>query len=325
MANYENSRDLKEDVLRHSGELVDGTSEYNDTVMIFMNRAQQALLSGAADLGMDVGQPWPWAKSPYPGILIIDPAIRTILSNVVNGSNIVTFTAPVTFSLNNYYINFGDDSQVYRISSHLKNTTTARLDSVFIGDTANAYETRVIKYDYTLNTGILRLIGPMSATRNSDVDWDGKIEMIDQSTFNRDYSMGVRLGVPDRFAQIYKDNDMQITVRFNRVPSYDDRAVRLEYDYIPVPDDLIDDPSSIPVVPRDHRIALVYYAAYYLLLDKNDSRAAEFRELARASIMALVRAYKVEKSNTNMNYGRMIPRSDGNSSGYFKNVWRGYK
>lgn len=323
MANYENAKDLKEEVLRHSGELTDGTSEYDETVMIFLNRAYLAILSGAADLGLDIGQPWAWAKKRHASTMVIQPMVRAYTTTATFNSDAITFNTVIPYSVKNYYISFDDHADVYRVASHVAGTAVATLDSVYIGDSGAAFGTRLMKLDYQLDPGILRLVGPMSTSRNSDVNWDGKIEMIDQSTFNRDYPMGVREGCPDRFTQVFKDNGMRPTVRFNRIPASGEKPIRIEYDSIPVPESLTDDEASIPVVPRDHRATLDYYATYYLLMDKNDSRAAEYRELARAGMMALVRASKVEKANTNSNYGRLISRSDQGGVNRGR-VWRGY-
>lgn len=326
MSNYENSSDLRQEVLRHSGELIDGTSEYNEDVMIFLNRAYQAMLSGAADLGMDIGQPWPWAKKQYPSVLIIQPTLNTFTVNAVNDSSVITFNSVISYSVQGQYIFFGDYRQGYRIKKHLAGSASAVLDSVFLEASGTAYATKIMKYDYILDSGVLRLFGPLSVTPSSCYNFDGKINIIDENTFNTDYPMLVRQGIPDRATQTFKNNEMQPTIRFNRIPAADDQPIRIEYNYIPVPDDLLDSESSIPVVPRDHRVTLCYYAAYYLLMDKNDNRAAEYRELARAGMLALVRAYKIEKANTDTDYCRLIPRPDNMGYNYGRSrYWRGYE
>lgn len=324
LANYENSHDLKKEVLFACGELEDGTSEYDDKVMVFLNRANQAMLSGGADLGLDIGQPWSWAKKQYPSTIIIQPDNIDYTFDVVNGSNIITFTSTPIGSFLNYFITFNDDKTVYRIKSHISGAMTALLDSVYIEDSASGASSHLMKYDYVLDSGILRLIGPFLTTSNHQLGWTGNIEMIDQVTFGREFPVSIRQGLPDRFTQVYKTNDMQPTVRFNRIPAPQDKPIKIQYDYIPVPDDLIDDVNSIPVIPREHRITLVYYASYYLMMDKNDTRAAEYRELTRAGMLAIVRSLKLEKANTNQNYGRFISRSDNYGCWWNRRNYRGY-
>jgi hypothetical protein len=315
MANYENTQDLKQEVLQHCGELTDGTSEYDAKAITFLNRAYQAMLSGAAELGMDVGQPWPWAKSPYPGIIVIQPEIRTVLANVTNNSSAVTLSANYSPSLQNYYIRFSEQGDLYRVTAHTSGTNAVTLDSAYVGSTAALVSTRILKFDYELSQNMLRLIGPFKVSRNNGLSFSGEVPLIDLNTFNADYPLGVNLGVPFRVTEVSQSGSMLKTVRFNCVPGYNDQAVRVLYDYIPVPAALTDSPSSIPLVPRDQRINLVYYAAYFLLMNKNDNRAAEYRELARAGMLAMVRALKVQKANTDPNYGRFIPRQDG--QGYY--------
>jgi hypothetical protein len=146
------------------------------------------------------------------------------------------------------------------------------------------------------------------------------IDMIDPSEFGRTYPVGFLMqGTPEKFAQIYKTSDtMTPRIRINRIP---DQILRAEYNFIPVPSDLTDSTSSIPVIPPDHRITLGYYAAYFLCLDKMDSRGAEYRELTKAGMMAMKRANQVEKMQGGQFYGRMIPRGDLQNSN--KRVWGG--
>lgn len=311
MANYENTSDLKKGVLHRCGELDDGSSEYDQKVIEYLNRAYQAVLSGSAELGIDLGEPWPWAQLRYPKVLTLLPAIDNIAVDATNNSTTITLGSVPPNNLQDWHIQFDGEPEVYRIATHSGVLQTATLDGVYVGETGTAKPCSIFKIDYDLDIGMLRLVSPMRTFSQNVLLYNqspGQIQMVDEAEFARQFPVySIQTGTPTAFAQIHKTNTMQVTVRFNAVP---DQLTRVEYNYIPVPVDLYDDQVSVPIVPRDHRIALEYYASYYLMLDKNDNRTQEFRELTRASLVALVNAYKREALQTNPDYGRMIPRAD---------------
>lgn len=411
MANYTTTLDLKKGVLHRAGELTDGTSEYEAKVIEYLNRAYQATLSGAAELGLNLGDPWPWAQNKYPKVLNLVPEISSVTATTTQDSTAITFGAAPPNNLQDWYIKFEDKPEVYRIASHSGVSTSATLDGAYVSPSATNINTKIFKLEYELDSGILRLVSPMITYQSQDYTYydGGKILMMDESQFKADYPVGsMESGSPDFFSQVYKDENMQVRIRFNRIPN---QQARVEYNYIPVPAPLTNEgvvevqsitPSaaptggayflnfagditasiafgataatiqtairtldglgaatvtgtlataltitfngyygdaplitvssntlvngitpvtltvaevvqgeeSIPIVPRDHRICLEYYATYYLMLDKQDSRAAEFRELTRASLLALSKASNQEKILTNPNFANMIPRPD---------------
>jgi hypothetical protein len=410
MAFYENTQDLKQDVLQKCGELTDGTSEYEDKVLDYINRAQQAMVSGAAELDIDIGEPFPWALNQYNKILILQPAITNLSVSFTNGSATATLSAAPTQNLLNWWVQPENTSETYRVAAHTGLSTTITLDSEYIETTANISAT-IFKTDYELEAGVLRLANPFITNYDEVILYNsdpGQIVGVDLAEFNRQYPTFLyRASTPTAFAQVYKSNDMKPTVRFNSVPV---NPIRVQYNYVPVPADLTNGspevqtitPSlaptagtyilnfngyqttpidwdanaytiqsllqdipglsqvsvtgtlsgivfvsfngyygdaplltassvslvngvtpvtlsivestpaveSIPIVPRDHRVTLVYYASYFLCMDKNDNRAAEYRELSRAGMKALVKAWKQEKITTNPDFGRMIARPD---------------
>lgn len=311
MANYNSTQDLKIDVLRRCGELTDGTSEYDKDVITYLNRAQQGMLSGATDLDLNIGEPFPWAVNQYNSVLTIPTMIQDFATSATFMSNTITFASAPPNNLQGWLIQFEGQTEVYRIASHVGTATTALLDGPFV-QPSGAGAANIFLIDFNLGNNILRLCNPMLTFYTEVILYNrdpGQIVQVDPAEFARQFPVFLlRQATPTCFAQTYKGPDMSLTVRFNAAPLI--APVRVEYNYVPVPIDLIDDPNSIPVVPRDHRIALAYYAAYYLCLDKNDSRAAEYRTLATSAIMACVRAYKHEKVTNNPDFGRQIPRPD---------------
>jgi len=325
MSNFANTSDLKKFVLQCAGELDDGTSEFDAKAIEMLDRAHKAMLSGGAELGIDVGQPWPWAVNKYPKILTLLPAVKNLLVTVTNNSTAITFGSAPLVNLQDYIIQIQNFPECYRISSHVGLSTSATLDAIYVNESSTGVPCVISKIDYDLDQNILRLVAPFKTYRNTGyyatyADVSPNIDMIDDAEFGRTYPVGNMIeGTPDKFAQIYKSNDtMQPRIRINRVP---DQILRAEYNYVPVPVALTDSTSSIPLVPLDHRITLGYYAAYFLNLDKQDNKAAEYRELARAGIMAMKRAAQVEKINSGSNYGKMIPRMDLVNQN--KKIWGG--
>ena len=112
-------------------------------------------------------------------------------------------------------------------------------------------------------------------------------------------------GTPDRFAEADISESGFARVRFNRFPS---RKTRVEVEYIPVPQDLYDNTTSTPKIPRAFRPYLVHAAAYYLMLDKSDNRAQMEASHAQAKLSAMIKANRSTVKLSGQNYGRLIPR-----------------
>lgn len=312
MANYQNTSDLKQDVLLKSGELTDGTSEYDTLAIQYINRAQQAMVSGALELGLDVGEPYPWALNKYPSVLTLQPPNTSFTFNLTNGSTAGTFNSAPTTSFLNWYILLNDFAECYRIASHSANSASFTIDGPFNNATSTTpYPGQMLLLDYTLDANVLRLVAPFTTYRNTTVLYNdaGQIAFTDFSNFARQFPINqLETGTPNMASEMYKDSTtMTPTIRINRIP---DQQLRVEYNYVPIPPVLVDDPTSIPIIPYNHRITLSHYATYYLLLDKNDQRSAEYRELTKAGMMALKREMQQQKILSNPNYGSMIARPD---------------
>lgn len=312
MANYMTTADLKKDVLLKSGELTDGTSEYDTLAIQYLNRAQQAMVSGALELGLDVGEPYPWAINKYPSVITLQPANISFAFNMTNGSTSGTFNSAPATSFKDWYINLYDYAECYRIVSHTAGSASFTIDGAFNNPTStSAYSGQLLLLDYVLDANILRLVAPFVTYRNTTVLYNdaGQIVFTDLSNFNRQYPINqLETGTPNVATEIYKDTStMTPTIRINRIP---DQQLRVEYNYVSIPPTLTDDDASIPIVPYNHRITLAHYATYYLLLDKNDQRSAEYRQLTIAGVQALKREIQQQKILGNPNYGCLVPRPD---------------
>lgn len=134
----------------------------------------------------------------------------------------------------------------------------------------------------------------------------GKIFGIDFGTMIKQFPLThLTEGTPDKFAELDLRENGVSKVRFNRFPS---QETRVEIEYIPVPQDLKDNTSSVPKVPRAFRPYLVHAAAYFLMLDKSDNRAQTEFQLAQAKLNGMIRANRSTLKQTSNNFARLIPR-----------------
>jgi hypothetical protein len=157
---------------------------------------------------------------------------------------------------------------------------------------------------------IQRLIDPMVVHRPQVGGNDGeqKIFMLDPSAMSSQYPMtDIVETVPTHFAQIRRNQEGIITVRFNAFPT---ERTRVEIEHIPTPLDLQDTAASIPLMPREFRAVLDYGASYYGALDKDDAKSTQFMQLAQAKLQALQQAYRRELIQVGKRLGQLIPRLD---------------
>src|SRR5712675_1131001 len=86
--------DLIADALRKSGEKQDGTSDFQSDALTYMNAHYQKFVAGGNDFEVDLGDPWPWAKAKYPGVLTLLVPYSDGSITVTNNSNVATFSIP---------------------------------------------------------------------------------------------------------------------------------------------------------------------------------------------------------------------------------------
>lgn len=151
--------------------------------------------------------------------------------------------------------------------------------------------------------GIARLIEPFKVSRDSS-----EINGVDPESFMRNYPLRDTIeGTPNRFCVIREKPDGTQTVRFN---SYPRSKTRIEVDYIPIPRDLKDNASSIPVVPRKWVDVLEDACTFYLMLNKNDDRMQIYANLVQGKIEAMVAQFRGGLARMGQNFGRIVPRRD---------------
>lgn len=278
MSNYRYSSDLVDDALFRSGELTDGSSDFEAAALRYLNRAYQGISMGGSELSPDVQEDWWWLRKSPPGVLTLQPIITTGTVAVTNNSTTATFSS-APGSVAGWFLKVEGHQDVFRISSIV--TTAAVLDAVYTGTTAGTATFQLMKLEYALASDVLRITAPMRAYR---ADRQYEIRGVDMSALDRDWPIAlVESGIPDLYAMAG-----ETTVRVNRCGGTSSTdLIRVEYDYLYRPDDLTDSATEEPVVPRQWRKVLSDWATFWLLMDKNDDRADGVGLLARNTLKAM--------------------------------------
>jgi hypothetical protein len=159
--------------------------------------------------------------------------------------------------------------------------------------------------------GILRLMAPMVAYKDGELatlsaEDSGKIFGIEHNTMLKQFPLTyLTQSMPTNFAIVGESDNGTLTVRFNSYPGED---TRVEVPYIAQQPDLQDTEASVPLVPRSYRTYLVYAASFFIMLDKSDSKADTFANLAKSKLRALVEYSRKDNKLSGHWYGRLIPR-----------------
>lgn len=152
--------------------------------------------------------------------------------------------------------------------------------------------------------GISRLVEPFRIHKGVG---EG-IFSVDSEAFHRDYPLSrVTEQTPDRFCVLSESADGILVVRFNGYPS---EKTRVEIENVPVPKDLKDNSSSIPLIPRKHSDVLEDAATFYLMLCKSDDRAQAYANLLQGKLKAMIAQHRGSLLRAGENFGQIIPRLD---------------
>lgn len=239
MSNFTTVRDLHKDVLDRCGEISNSDSDFYNKSLEYLNRAHLAVLSGSNELGIEVGEPFVWAKSKNPGVLNLVAPYETGTISVTASSTSATLSVAPSISLAGYYIRVSDRPEYFRVSAHTAATTSITLDATYTDETGSGLSFVAYKFEYQLASGLVRLITPMRVYRNQgwDSNNDGHVDHLDLDTLLEQYPGHlIQRKIPTRFAQTHKDQLGVLTVRFNHPSNI---AARVEYEYIPTPSKLV--------------------------------------------------------------------------------------
>ena len=283
MANNKFSADIKDDILFRCGEPTDGTSDFDDAALRYLNRAYRAIWMGGGTLDPTLNEDWWWLRKDPPGSLVLATAITSGTVSVTEDNTSITFSSGPTPSVAGWFFKVSGDTDVFRISAHTATQTGATLATAYTGSTDGSASYTLYKLEYALASDVIRLIAPMRSFNNPSrvkLDHDFTIVGTEIAALDRKNPIAsTAAGEPDQFAMIGNQ-----TVRFNRYPS-SKRVV--EYDYLYAPADLTDSGSEEPVIPIEWRHVLSDVGTFLMMLDKNDNRATATGELARNGLRAM--------------------------------------
>lgn len=152
-AYFRNTYELKQEVLRKCGELTNGSSPYEDSAVTYLNRAYQGLLAGGNEFGIQVAEPWVWAKSKTPIKIALTPVIQGA-ATLTNGSFTGSFSSAPSVSMKGRLVRFSTSADMYKIVSHTAASTSFALDQAFLGDSGTPNYV-AYKLDYKCENDVL--------------------------------------------------------------------------------------------------------------------------------------------------------------------------
>ena len=322
------SEDIISEALRMSGELSDTgdtASEYRARALEYLNRIYMAIVSGSNEFDLELAEPFSWSRAENPGIITLE-VLQEGSATVTAGSTSGSFSVAPTISLEGRYVRFAGQSDIFRISSHIANQTAFTIDSEFTGS-SGSFSYTAWKLDYETVSGVLRLVAPMRVNKGygahflNNLDNPGQIFGIDMAALRKEFPMSAMLlAVPSRFAtKFYDSQTKKFTIQFN---SSSPEKTRVEYDYVPIPEQLYDIDTSFPIVPEQHRIVLSYGVAHLICMDKNDDRADHYLAKLQAGFKSLSKAEQEQRIDVNPYKGQIVPRRSQVNK--FRWWWRSY-
>lgn len=313
MASSFTASDILKGALQKAGEKADGTSPYQELAIKCLNNAHIDILSGGSTFtGGDVGDPWPWARARTPKSIQLLPPYSDGAVALTNGSATATLTpAPAVGqgSLKDWYFKPGSSPDFYRIAAHTAGSATVTLESAFSAPTIAADTFNFYKTIYDLGTDVLRLCAPIRIYRATGFDEaeDGKIYGVDVDTLDEKWPIyRLHSGVPDRYAEMYQ-SETEYLIRMNKFVI---EEMKVDLDYIPVPADLTDSSSSIPLIPKQKRIVLEYATAYFLCQEKQHQDMQNYFTLTEKTLRAMRDEGARQITQTNKQRGMLVARQD---------------
>lgn len=319
MANAYSTQDIVKGVLINCGERTDGTSPYHQLALKFVNNTYKNLLAGTSEFAPEIGDAWSWARTTS---TIIIPGVYTQSTvTLTNGVATGTFAVAPTISLEGYDFHVNDQVTWYTISSHVAGQTSFTLDAEYLEATGSGLNYRAAPLVRNLGDGILRLVEPFRIYSDRVLDYNensndmSRIYGLSILDFWKRFPMReIQNDVPSKFTTISRSED-EWMVRFNK---YVTNPLRVDYDWIAIPDGLTDDSTSIPDVPFESRDILEFGASYYLNSVKSQPAKAEtYFKLTATKIQAMHMAEEKYSKLVSVRYGQLTPRLDDSAIPYW--------
>lgn len=302
MANFLYSSDIIAAGLFAAGEATDGTSDYAEQAIIYLNRGYQAIWMGGAELDPMIKEEWHWLRSTTPGVITINPVISAGTVTVANNSASITFSSAPSVSVQGRFFKTNTNTDVFRISSHTASSTSATLDSVYTGSNSSTEGYKIMQLEYDMPSNVLRILDPIRVYRDNRTHIDG----MSLGALERQWPLdNIQGGTPYAFAQVGETK-----VRFSHYGSSTaNDYIRTDFDYLQKPDDLTNTESQ-PLLPHQWRKILADYITFKLMVDKNDDRADGFGLLVKSGLRAMKKENDHKLAIAGFENGHIFPRPE---------------
>lgn len=308
MANLRTSTDILKDALWRAGENQTANSEYYTQAIIYLNRTYQSICSGGTEIDPEIDETWWWLRKSTPGVITLLPSINTIPASVTSGGTAITYDSPpvdrlgAQVSVQGYMFQVqGSNGDVYRIASHTSGATAATIDSPYTDVTQASASQRTIPFQYNLATDLKSIVGRMRAYQMNRYF----IDYADIDSMRTTFPLyALPTGVPIMYSMIAEQR-----VEFSHYAGDDpSNTMRIEYDYLVVPDDLVDDNTTAPLIPFQYRQLLSDYVAFLILSDKDDNKNALFAQSAKSKLQAMSKEHRRRMAQSSNLTGKIQPR-----------------
>lgn len=311
MANNYSTQDLVKRTLVACGERTDGTSNYHNLALNFVNDVYKNILSGANEFAPELGDAWTWARQT--ASLILPGYYGTGSVNMVLNSINATFTSTPTTSLAGYHLKCTNIDTWYQIVTHTAGAAAFTIDAPWV-DASGAFPFVAPKLVVDLGSGILRLVEPFRIYSDRVLEYHensndmSRIYALSVLDFWKKFPLRQIINdIPSVFMTLTR-SESSWKIQFNK---YVTNQIRVDYDYIAIPTELTDSSTSIPLVPFEYRDFLWTGAAFYLSqTQNNDAKAQEFYKLTAAKIQAMHLAEEKYLKLGSVGFAQLTPRLD---------------
>lgn len=308
MANLRTATDILQDALFRAGEPANSSSEYYNQSVVYLNRSYQSVCSGGTEIDPEVDETWWWLRKATPGVITLQPSVNIPTASIASGATVLTYSSPPLDRLGNqisvanwmFQIQ-GDNGDIYRITAHVAGSTNATIDSPYTGGTAVGSAQRTMQFQYSLASDLKSVVGRMRAYQMNRYF----IDYADLDPMRTQFPLyALPAGVPVIYSMVGEQ-----MVEFSHYAGDDPTsAMRIEYDYLVIPPDLLDDGVSAPLIPFQYRQLLSDYTAFLILADKDDNKSQLFLTSAKAKLLAMSKEHRRRMAQSSNLTGKIQPR-----------------
>ena len=302
--------DLRADALFRAGEPQSSTSTFWVKSLEYLNKVNRQLAIGG---GIAVGRDLATVAGIYSQVVTIPmtdfwwlrklgtlnttAAITSLTATATQGSATVTLSSAPTVNVEGWRIQIASQPTVPKIKTLSGATIT--LDGNWPDDTQTTAACNIFQPVLNLPADFIRFASPPYV----------------HSTFARSIPVAAgREQFQDNFPWAHTRQGRpttayQIGTRSILINTFDDRAYRLEFEYIGLPDELF--AGGEPPMPIHQRSVLSSGAAMLILNDKNDSRAENLASEYREWVQRMMQEHRKGITGGSNTFGVFKVRSKG--------------